>query len=136
MQDGSSYFDGKMNKRDRIFFELGIKLATIYHQFSGSPIQNNAKAIHALEKGIEASIASQPFVTKVQIKIKHPKANVNQKKLDELSNSPFDYTELSGKNLDAQVELEYMHWHIIGNISWIPELNYPLMYVSKIEEIA
>ena len=45
--------------RERCIFETGIKLATIYHQYVGTPF--NAESVESLEKAIAGSIMVQPY---------------------------------------------------------------------------
>ena len=133
------YFCENLTSRDRAMFELGIKLGALFHQFSGSPISNNPDIITQLTKGIEASIKSQPFVTDVQVKLKVPPPHLEKQKeaqrKDKKKGTPYDYTEISGKNLQALITLVYKNWKVIGNIEWVAEIQYPLMFISKIEKI-
>ena len=132
------YFCENITSRDRAMFELGIKLGALFHQFLGSPISNNPDTITLLTKGIEASIKSQPFVSDVHVNLKIPRHLEKEKeeqRLDRKIGTPYDYTEISRKNLQALITLIYKNWKVIGNIDWVPEIQYPLMFISKIEEI-
>ena len=137
------YFDSTVTPKDRAIFELGIKLGTLFHQFSGSPIGQDEKCIHDLTRGIEASIRSQPFVTKVAVKLNIPVkkshrdqgSEFDRVQLKEKTNvNPYDYTEISGRNLQAKVSVTYKEWDVVGNIEWIPKMQYPLMFISKISK--
>ena len=47
-------------ERERAVFEAGIKMATVYHQFVGTPV--NLETVEKLEDTISRSIEVQPYV--------------------------------------------------------------------------
>ena len=47
----------------------------------------------------------------------------------------FDYTYIQGRNLVAEVEVQYENWIAIGKVEWISDLNYPLMYVKEVKQV-
>ena len=108
----------------RAAFELGIKFGALYHTSIGRPIRNDPKTIADIENGIRASISCQPYVKSVSVKIVGD--------LD--SSKEFKYGEISGQNLYAEIVIEYDGVEIHGKLEWIPELNYPLMYIEKINK--
>lgn len=122
------FFHSDTTNRDRAIFELGIKLGALFHQFTGSPISNNPQQIALLERGIETSIESQPYVSKVEVKINPEGINSNP-------SSEFDYAEVNRKNLSATIQLQYENWNVTGKLEWISELNYPLMYIHEIRSV-
>ncbi len=106
-------------------FELGIKLGTLYHQFIGMPIR--VDALDEVERAIEASISSQPYVSKVEVRIDKEvvKKHINR----------FGYAELSGEMLFARISVEYGCVKAIGELSYDKENDYPLMKLVSIEKI-
>ena len=46
----------------------------------------------------------------------------------------FDYTSLTGDMLDVKIHTKVENVKAIIRIEFIEELNYPLMYVEKIED--
>ncbi|XEO79505.1 Dihydroneopterin aldolase [Candidatus Lokiarchaeum ossiferum] len=128
-----SYKIPEVSNRDQAIFETGIKLAAIFHQFSGTPICWDETIQTKIAEGIIASIKCQPFVKEVHIAFKA---------LDEFEEEKFsksheyDYTVISGRNLIAEVELSYKEWSIVGRLEWIEQLKYPLMYMKSIKKIS
>ena len=110
--------------RERCIFETGIKLATIYHQYVGTPFNNDSVA--SLEKAIAGSIMVQPYVTDVTVSIDR---NVLPPKEDHYS-----YVSLGGNMIDAIVEVTIDGITVRSEMRYDEELGYPLMYVSDIRE--
>lgn len=108
----------------RAAFELGIKFGTLFHTSIGRPVRNDPNTISAMEKGIESSIACQPYVQSVSVKIVG----------DPNTSKEFEYGEITGKNLFAEIIVSYKNIRIHGTLKWIPELNYPLMFISNLEK--
>lgn len=108
----------KLSGRERCLFELGIKLATIYHQFIGTPVSERSKKI--LEKAIEESIKNQPFVKDVKVEI-----NITEK-------NKFEYASLNEKMIYAEVVVEVDDVECKGVLKFIEEMNYPLMFVKHV----
>lgn len=108
---------------ERAAFEAGIKLGTIYHQFVGTPL--NRENVELLEKSIAEGTKIQPFVKDADVRIS--REGLKSKK-DE-----FDYVSLSGNMLNVRLVIEYKQIRIIAGIKYISEINYPLMYLEKVE---
>ncbi len=126
-----SYKLTEISNREQGIFETGIKLATIFHQFSGTPISNSKDIQTKIAEGIIASIKCQPFVQDVSIQFKsfdEKDHNIFSKKHE------YDYTVISGRNLVAEVKVDYKGWNIVGRVEWIERLNYPLMYIKSVEK--
>ena len=121
------YFPSDLKIRERACFETGIKLGALYHILCGIPISSNEEVINSLEKGIEKSISCQPYVK--QIKINLARHLINGKKSDE-----FDYDEITGKIIRAELILEFEEVEITAKIDWVEDLEYPLMFIEKIVE--
>ena len=120
------YFYQGLTDRERAVFEGAIALATIYHQFVGTPVSRSRKVIRSLERAIERSILLQPFKEKVEVKI-DPKRARNGK-------GPYAYFSLTGEMLEVKVVAKYGKARAYVAMRFIPELGYPLMYVEKVEE--
>ena len=111
------------SERERCIFEAGIKLATVYHQYVGTPF--NARSVSSLEEAISRSIEVQPYVEKAMIKIDR---SVIPDEVDEYS-----YLSLTGDMIDAVVVVRMGSTRVTAEMRYDPELKYPLMYVSKVE---
>ncbi len=120
--EAESYFD--CTDTERISFELGIKLGALFHQFVGTPV--SSKNIEKLESAIESTTESQAFVKSAEVKILPEKSSEED--------GPFDYTTLTGKMIKAKVEVRYEGIRAIGKMKYIENMNYPLMYLEKIEK--
>jgi hypothetical protein len=121
------YFSENLSNRERASFEVGIKLGALYHILCGIPISKNEYTISNIEKGIEAAISTQPFVKSVKIILDRDKI------IGEKTNQ-FDYDEITGKLINASVQVVYEDVEIIASVKFIDNLNYPLMYIDKIIE--
>ncbi len=53
--------------------------------------------------------------------------------LGEKSN-PFDYDEITGNIIRAEVIIKYENVDVVAKIDWIEEMQYPLMFIEKINE--
>lgn len=111
------------SERERCIFETGIKLATVYHQYVGTPF--NAKSVESLEEAISRSIEVQPYVESAKIRIDR---SVIPDDIDEYS-----YLSLTGDMIDAVVKVRIGNTAVTAEMRYDPELRYPLMYVSKVE---
>jgi hypothetical protein len=121
------YFSSDLSDRERACFETGIKLGALYHILSGIPIRNNENIINSIERGIESAISCQPYVKSVKIYL-------DREKISGTKESEYDYDEINGKMIQAELIIEYESIHVIAKIEWVPELEYPLMYIEKIHE--
>lgn len=121
----NKYFSLDINERERACFEVGIKLGALYHILCGIPISSNIDIINSIEKGIEASISCQPYVKSVKIFLDKDRI-IGDKETE------FAYDDISGKIINAEINLEYESVKVKAKIKWIEDLNYPLMYIEKI----
>ena len=121
------YFSRNLTERERACFETGIKLGALYHILCGIPIQKNEKIIKSIEEGIESAISCQPYVKSVKISLDRDKILGNKK-------SVFDYDEITGKIIQAEVNIEYESINIVAKVKWIEDLEYPLMFIEKIQQ--
>lgn len=108
--------------RERCIFETGIKLATIYHQYVGTPF--DSESVSSLEDAITKSIMVQPYVSHVEVSIDR---SVLPQKEDHYS-----YVSLRGEMIDAVVEVSIDDVTVRSEMRFDEDLGYPLMYVSNI----
>lgn len=119
------YFSPDITVRERACFETGIKIGALYHILCGIPISSDKKVISSIEKGIEAAISCQPYVKSVKVKLSKEKIKGNKA-------TPFDYDEITGKIIRAEVVIKYESVEVVSKIEWVEELQYPLMFIEKI----
>lgn len=81
----------------------------------GSPV--GTKTASSLEKAIEEAISLQPYVRQVVVKIDR----------EMLLENVFGYSELEGRMISAQVEIEYEGEVVSACIEYDQERHYPLM---------
>ena len=127
MSDKKIYFSSDITERERACFETGIKLGALYHILCGIPISADKMIIESIEKGIEASISCQPYVKSVKI-------NLDQDKISGKKSTPFDYDEINGKLIQAEIIIEYESINVNAKIKWVEDLQYPLMYIEEISQ--
>lgn len=123
----AEYFDPDLSDRERATFEAGIKLGAIYHILCGIPISKDANIIRSIEDGIEAAISCQPYVKLVKL-------SLNQPQIKGEKSHEFDYDEITGKIIRAELHLDYNNISIIAKIDWVSQLDYPLMFIETIKE--
>ncbi|MCQ2084610.1 MAG: dihydroneopterin aldolase family protein [archaeon] len=111
----------KCSVSERVCFEAGIKMATIYHQFVGTPFC--ARNVEDLEKTIAECIKVQPYVRDAIVKIN----GVDRNKEDQYS-----YISLTGDMIDAIVKIDIDGTVATAEMRFDAELNYPLMYISDV----
>jgi len=121
------FFSAGLSIRERACFETGIKLGALYHILCGIPIQSDENIIHSIEKGIEAAISCQPFVKSIKI-------DLDREKILRNKSTEFDYDEITGKIIRAELIVKYESVEIVAKIDWIEDLEYPLMYIEKVIE--
>lgn len=121
------FFSPDLSDRERACFETGIKLGALYHILSGIPIQNDEKIIESIERGIESAISCQPFVKSVKI-------HLNRDKILKTKETEFDYDEITGRIIQAEINIEYQSINVVAKVEWVDELDYPLMFIEKIQE--
>jgi hypothetical protein len=123
MDVDKEYFSN-ITKSERAIFEGAISMGALFHQFVGTPVNKDSK--ESLEKAMEESLSLQPAIEKVEVEIRFDKL--------EESMTEFDYTSLTGDMLDVKIHTKVENVKAIIRIEFIEELNYPLMYVEKIED--
>jgi hypothetical protein len=121
------YFDKTVTERERAIFEGAITLGAIYHQFIGTPICKDEKIIKALETAIEKTMRLQPYKEKIKVRI-----DINAVKGSK--RDQHDYEVLEGRHMNVEVKSSYGGVTATLRMRYIPELNYSLMYVEKVEK--
>lgn len=126
MTDGDRGAMGRFacTRRERAIFEAGIKMATIYHQFVGTPVNQNT--VESLERAMSEAISVQPYVESAVVRV------------DRDVFSPLEdrycYVSLTGDMIDAVVVVAVGPVRVTAEMRYDEEMEYPLMYVSGIEE--
>ncbi len=114
-----AFFAG--SDRDRAAFEAGIKLGSIFHQWVGAPLTRDTA--RDLERAIEAGTRVQPMVEDVRVRI-------DRKRLR--ARGPYKYTSLDGDTLTAEVTVRVGKARATATLRYVPELDYPLMYLKDV----
>ncbi len=122
------HFAKDLTDKERATFETGIKLGALYHILCGIPINTNENVIKSIEVGIEQAISCQPYVKSVKINLR--RENLKGKKEDE-----FDYDEISGKTIEADLVVQFKKVEVKAKIKWIEDFEYPLMYIAELNEL-
>jgi hypothetical protein len=120
------FFSPDLTDRERASFEAGIKLGALYHILCGIPISSDENIVKSVQNGIEAAISCQPYVKSVKL-------NLDREKIIGDKSTEFDYDEISGRIIRAELVIEYKTTKVVAKIDWIEDLQYPLMYIEKIE---
>tara|TARA_B100000686_G_scaffold323809_1_gene378887 strand:+ start:448 stop:798 length:351 start_codon:yes stop_codon:yes gene_type:complete len=103
-------------------FESGIKLGSLYHQFSGTPI--SLSSIESLSSAIEKSILNQPHCTNVSVEI-------SEEVVEKSVNDDFGYAELKGDMMAVRIKIQYKDTEVVSKMR--VERDYPLMFVDSVE---
>jgi len=113
------YFAG--TARDRAAFEVGIKLGSILHQYVGAPVTEASAG--SLESAMEHATRAQPFVTHARVRIDRERLRLR---------GPYRYGVVTEDLLIAEVSVRVDDAHATGALRYVPELDYPLMYLKEI----
>lgn len=111
--------------RERAMFEAGIKMGTIYHQFVGVPV--DLSNVDILERSIEQGVLVQPYVEDVKV---HIDRSHFRPKSDE-----YGYMSLTGNMLDVMLVIVIDDIRVTAEMRYLKDLNYPLMFISDVEEL-
>ncbi len=114
-----AYFAG--TDRDRAEFEAGIKLGAIAHQYVGTPL--TPSSVESLERAIEAATRIQPLVERVRVRIDRERLTIR---------GPYRYGVLTEDLLNVEVAVRVGGATAIGALRYVPEFDYPLMYLKDI----
>lgn len=122
MDDEKKYFKN-ISHRERAIFEGAITMGALFHQFDGTPV--NLKTVESLERAIGEAMELQPCIDKVEV-------NINRQMLENIENE-FQYVTLNGNMMDMRIFSNYEGKNAIIRMEYIEELDYPLMYVEKVD---
>ena len=122
--DVDKEFFSNMTSRERAIFEGAISMGALFHQFVGTPVNNQTKK--SLEDAMRNSLNLQPAIEDVEV-------NIDFTRLEDAM-SEFDYTSLTGDMLDVKIHTKVDDVKAVIRIKFIEELNYPLMYVEDIKD--
>ena len=120
----SKYF-GNISERERAIFEGAITMGALFHQFVGTPV--SIRSADSLERSIKDAMELQPCIDKLDV-------TIDRDTLQAVENE-YDYISLTGEMLDVRVGAFYGNKKVVVRLKYVEELNYPLMYVEKIEDI-
>lgn len=118
----TNYFS--CSDKERAIFEAGVKLGSIYHQYTGIPI--NSSNVDSLEGAIEKAVAAQPFVTMVRV-------NIDRRKVGK-AKPAYKYKTLLGDMMDVTLHIKYGKALIEGKMAWVSSMKYPLMRFKVLKE--
>jgi len=118
----SKYFS--CTDKERAIFEAGVKLGSIYHQYTGIPINKNN--VKFLEMAIEKAVAAQPFVSRVKV-------TIDRRKVGRLK-STYKYKTLLGDMMDVRLRIHYGTAVVEGRMAWVVSMKYPLMRFKVLRE--
>jgi dihydroneopterin aldolase len=122
MDVNEQYFNN-ISERERAIFEGAITMGALFHQFVGTPV--NTENAATLERSIKDAMELQPCIKEVDVVI-------NKEILEKVKNE-YSYVSLTGDMLDVKVVAEYGNKKAFIRLKYIEDLNYPLMYVERIE---
>jgi len=120
------FFDKKMTDRERAIFEGAIGLSSIFHQYMGTPICNRKETIKQLEEAIQNTTLIQPYKKEIKVKL-----NIGE---DFKKEGEYNYRSLEGRDFDVTLVTEYGESRVTSRMRYVPEMDYVLMYVDKIEK--
>src|SRR3989304_1238391 len=95
------------------------------HRFVG--VRVTEKSAGDLEKAIEAATRVQPLVSDVRVKIDRSRIHAR---------GPYAYASLTEDMLRVTVTIRVGKIHATAEMQYIPELDYPLMYLKEVGESA
>ncbi|MBN1540333.1 MAG: dihydroneopterin aldolase family protein [Candidatus Thermoplasmatota archaeon] len=111
--------------RDRAAFEAGIKLASLYHQYIGAPV--NPDSVDHFEKAMEKGMMAQPYMKKASVAVDRQVLNG--------SLTSYGYCSLNERMLKAAVTIVYEGIEVRASLGWMEDLQYPLMRIEHIRNI-
>lgn len=121
------YFGSEVTKRDRAVFEAGVALGSILHQFVGIPVTGERKTLRSLSRAVEATMMLQPYRKNVTVRL-------NPRRIKKNKRHPYDYRGLSEKDMDVAIKISYRGVDVTARMKYAPEIDYPLMSITAIEE--
>ena len=108
---------------ERAAFEAGIKLGSLFHQFTGTPLSEENREV--LEKAMVSAVMSQPHVVQAEVKI--------NREIMSRSLSGMNYCTLDGGMIEAEVLVEVKGRRCRAFLGKDRDLDYPLMWIGSME---
>ncbi|SFR35666.1 dihydroneopterin aldolase family protein [Halogeometricum limi] len=105
-------------------FEAGIKFGSLYHQFAGTPV--SPESADSLARAMEEAIENQPHCEDVRVDVDEDALRA------ELADSAADYTELTGRFLVVEMDVDYEGTRVQTRMEM--EDGYPLMKLVSVGE--
>jgi hypothetical protein len=121
------YFDSSVDDVRRACFESGIALATLYHSLLGLPVRTDRKQLELIERAFETMVMNQPYRRSARVRIVPKDVRIEGK-------DAYDYQEIRGDWLELEVVVGYGRAIVVAKMSYVKEMNYPLMRISSITE--
>ncbi len=118
------YFGTEVSDRDRAIFEGAITLGAIFHQFTGIPITK--ELVPLIKETIEKTMGIQPFIKNINV-------NISEDTLRSYDHT-YDYSVLTGDKLELEIISQYGDTQVHLGMKHVKELDFPLMFIKKIEE--
>jgi hypothetical protein len=112
----------RLSPRERLLFEVGIKLGGIFHQYLGIPV--TPRTAPALARSIEQAVSLQPFVRAVRVKIDPARGGPVRR-------GRYGYRYLTAEMVRARVTVGEGRHRVVAELSPDRRLRYPLMKVVK-----
>ena len=106
---------------ERAAFEAGIKLASLYHQFIGTPVGEKNRV--ELETAMEGAMRMQPHVIDAKVTIDHDAL------IDSMGD--MDYCSLNEKMIRAMVKIMVDRKECTARMEYLKEMDYPLMWIEE-----
>ena len=103
-------------------FEAGIKFGSLYHQFAGTPV--SPASADDLARAMESAIENQPHCEGVTVSVDTDAIAT------EVGDGPADYTELTGRFLDVEIDVDYEGVRVLARMEL--DDGYPLMAVESV----
>ncbi|GBC72059.1 hypothetical protein HRbin02_01849 [Candidatus Calditenuaceae archaeon HR02] len=119
---GRKYFYKGLSDSERAAFEAGVALATAYHYLLGLPLPRRPASIKRLLVHMSEGLAAQPFRERVKVRVKRLR----------IGKSAYKYGRIDARNIEVSVVVRYGRSRVWGRLSWLEELDYPLMRIEKV----
>lgn len=120
-----SVFPKDFTDRERAIFEAGVAMGSILHALAGIPFASKPSLKSILERAMARAFLLQPHRRKVVIRLHSRRRHRH----------PYDYQTLTPEDIEARVVTDYGRYSVEARVRYIPELRYPLAYVSKIRRL-
>ncbi len=119
----TSIHRARLDRREALLFEAGIKLGGVFHQYLGIPV--SARTAAGLARTIERAVALQPFVRRVRVRLDLARGGP-------LGRGRFAYRYLTGEMLEVRLVLADGPVTVRAQLAHRPDLRYPLMSVDAV----